>query len=398
MSRFERVKLYHIPCEENFNLECFIDEGYLCLCTSEHHANYMDFDYRDKSFECSSKDLCQNGGQCFEDHPWCPSVTICVCQPCFFGNRCQFYTKGFGLTLDEILGYEISRNKKMSLQPLSVQLSGIVTMIIFLFGLIDSILSLLTFTDKTIQDVGCVFYLVGSSFLSLIIIILFTLKFLILFSSHFDFSIRRELIIMSGFGIEIPLKISLYMSNWLHACVAIERIVTVYRVIFCLPIIIIGLMIPQFVHMFVFDDEKEDRSWCVMHYFSWVETYNLTMISFHFVGPLIINLLSSILIIMKTARQRASVHKDKRYLKHFQIKLNQHKHILISPFLLIILSLIHVSITLSLDCNNSQRRFLFHLIGYFLSFIPSIFVFIIFVFPSRTYRKRFQLIAIRLWQ
>ncbi|CAF4204869.1 unnamed protein product, partial [Adineta steineri] len=36
---------------------------------------------------------------------------ICFIDPAyFFGDECQFYTKGLGSTLDEILGYELKRN------------------------------------------------------------------------------------------------------------------------------------------------------------------------------------------------------------------------------------------------------------------------------------------------
>jgi hypothetical protein len=32
---------------------------------------------------------------------------MCICPPCFYGIRCHFNTKGFGLSLDAILGYHI---------------------------------------------------------------------------------------------------------------------------------------------------------------------------------------------------------------------------------------------------------------------------------------------------
>ncbi|CAF1022256.1 unnamed protein product [Adineta steineri] len=42
---------------------------------------------------------------------------ICFIDPaCFFGDECQFYTKGLGSTLDEILGYELKRNTILSKQ------------------------------------------------------------------------------------------------------------------------------------------------------------------------------------------------------------------------------------------------------------------------------------------
>ncbi|CAF1529682.1 unnamed protein product [Adineta steineri] len=48
---------------------------------------------------------------------------LCFIDPvCFFGDECQFYTKGLGPTLDEILGYELKRNTILSKQFIKVSL------------------------------------------------------------------------------------------------------------------------------------------------------------------------------------------------------------------------------------------------------------------------------------
>ncbi|CAF4997240.1 unnamed protein product, partial [Rotaria socialis] len=44
-------------------------------------------------------------------------LQLFVCTDCFFGHQCQFYAKGLGLTLDEILGYEIKHNLIFTEQP-----------------------------------------------------------------------------------------------------------------------------------------------------------------------------------------------------------------------------------------------------------------------------------------
>jgi hypothetical protein len=131
LSRYQRIKSYHIPCQQSNNLNCFVDEYYLCLCTKDHHVNCIELNFNKINLQCSSKYSCQNGAQCLQDHSHCPSSIICVCIDCFFGNQCQFYAKGLGLTLDEI-----KRNVHFSKQTFSVQLSAILTMLIFLAGLI----------------------------------------------------------------------------------------------------------------------------------------------------------------------------------------------------------------------------------------------------------------------
>ena len=95
MPRFQRIKFYHIPCQTSLHLHCFLDEDYFCLCTKDHHANCMNFDYH-RNIQCPSRSYCDNQGQCLQDHSQCPSTIICVCQECFFGQQCQFYAKGFG--------------------------------------------------------------------------------------------------------------------------------------------------------------------------------------------------------------------------------------------------------------------------------------------------------------
>ncbi|CAF0973974.1 unnamed protein product [Adineta steineri] len=48
---------------------------------------------------------------------------MCFIDPAyFFGDECQFYTKGLGSTLDEILGYELKRNTILPKQFITVRL------------------------------------------------------------------------------------------------------------------------------------------------------------------------------------------------------------------------------------------------------------------------------------
>ena len=104
-----RLKFYHSICQTYFDLLCFLDEPYMCLCTiDEHHANC--FQFSSTPPKCSRNIYCQNGGECLQDNIDCPSKIMCNCTDCFFGDRCQFQAKGIGLTLDDILRYEIRPN------------------------------------------------------------------------------------------------------------------------------------------------------------------------------------------------------------------------------------------------------------------------------------------------
>ena len=92
------------------------------------------------------------------------------------GDRCNSFTKGIGMTLDDILHNELRRNITLSNQSVLVKTSVALTMIMFVGGLINSILSLITFQNVELRKVGCGMYLLVSSITSLLSISMFTIK------------------------------------------------------------------------------------------------------------------------------------------------------------------------------------------------------------------------------
>ncbi|CAF1268615.1 unnamed protein product [Adineta steineri] len=407
MTQYRRIAFFHKLCYMRHDLTCFIDEAYLCLCTNEHHANCIEFK-RDRNFQCTLKKYCANKAKCVQDHPTCPSTRICICPECFFGNECQFYAKPLGSTLDEILGYEFRRNIILSKQPITVKVSAIITMIIFLVGLINCILSIIIFQRKKSRQVGCGIYLFTASITSLIIMILFTLKFWLLFLSYQLISEQRGLQIILFLNcriVEPLLKIILYIDKWLQTCVAIERIISVRHginfdkrksvkiakyVITIVVFINFAVYIPQTLKLHVFTDKTEERNWCVVTYSSFLQIYSFTLIMFHYMGPLIINFISAITIIIITTRQRTACQQNRTFKEHLIAKIRQYKHLLISPVIIVILTLPYLIVSFILKCDKSTHLFWFYLTGYFLSFIPSTLIFLIFVLPSPIYNEEFK--------
>ncbi len=409
-----RIVHYYDLCRNLVDLTCFIDEDFLCFCTNEHQANCMKFN-RFKDFGClpNNDNYCANEVECLQDHPFCPSTRICTCQNCFFGNQCQFYAKGLGSTLDEILGYEFKSNTNFSKQPSTVKVGGIVTILICLIGVINCSLSIKIFSRKKSKEVGCGLYLLASSYTSLITVILFTLKFWFLFLSHQDLDKNGQQVIrnVNCRIIELVLKIVLYLDNWFNACVAVERTVSVIQgisfnknqskrvakfIITLLCFIISGLSIPQLLYLRVYDDRIEERTWCVVKYSRWLQIYSSILMFFHYFAPLFINLCSAVFIIVTTACQRAAIQADRSFYVHLKSRLKQYQHLLISPAIIIILTLPHLIISIILDCKKSSDLFWFYFIGYFLSFIPASFVFFIFVLPSPLYKEEFRQLVLHV--
>jgi hypothetical protein len=121
------------------------------------------------TFNCLDHKFCENDGECFQDHPECPTRSICMCSPCFYGIQCQFRTSGFGLSLDNILGYHILPNVDFNHQPFIVKMDFALTIILLVTGLIDSVISIMTFKNKVVLEVGCGLYLLNSSITTLLI-------------------------------------------------------------------------------------------------------------------------------------------------------------------------------------------------------------------------------------
>ncbi|CAF1456455.1 unnamed protein product, partial [Adineta steineri] len=96
---------------------------------------------------------------------------------CFIGQKCQFYKKSIGVTLDDILRDEIRPNMTVADQTVLMKINAATTMIMFVGGLINSLLSILTFQNKDLRQVGCGIYLLASSITSFLTISMFTVKF-----------------------------------------------------------------------------------------------------------------------------------------------------------------------------------------------------------------------------
>jgi hypothetical protein len=160
--------------------------------------------------------------RCFEDHPTCPNSLQCVCPECTYGTKCQFSATGFGLSLDAIIGYHIQPHVGFTQQTTVVTVSIALTMTIFAIDLINGLLSILTFKSQVVQ-VGSSIYLLSSSVVSVLVIIMFVLKFWFLFLSQMAFLTNRLFSLFNCIMMDFLVKTLLNTGDWLNACVAIER-------------------------------------------------------------------------------------------------------------------------------------------------------------------------------
>jgi hypothetical protein len=161
-------------------------------------------------------------------------------------------------------------------------------------------------------------------------------------------------------------------------------------IIIILPLFITVSIIHEFLNRDIFDDKEEQRFWCVFHYSPSIHIYNTIIAMFHFVGPFCANLFSALFIIFRSARRRAETQKRQTYREHLQKQLKEHKNLLISPIILVVLTMPRLIISFLSGCVKVSHNIWLYLLGYFVSFIPSRSIFFVFVLPSKFYRKQFK--------
>ncbi|CAF1152441.1 unnamed protein product [Adineta steineri] len=345
---------------------------------------------------------------------------------CVIGDQCNFYIKGIGLTLDDILRDELQPNTMLNNQSFSIKLSAGLTIIMFIAGLINSVLSFITFQHKDSQQVGCGMYLLASSITSLLAISIFIIKFWFVVLTHINVSTSLSVLRGSCVSIEPILKLFLYLDGWLNVCVAVERAVLIFkgvkfdkkkskfiarRTILILPFCIFGTLIHElaFRRLFVYetgldkiDTNKTNEDTikryvsCITHYSPSVQDYNTAVLFFHLVGPFIVNLFSALFIIFGGAHQRSMARTNQSFKEHVQLQFSEHKQLIISPIVLLVLSIPRLIISLLPGCVKTSDNLWLYLGAYFISFTPSMLIFLIFVFPSELYMKSFKQSMIRI--
>ncbi|CAF1261275.1 unnamed protein product [Adineta ricciae] len=405
-----RIKYYHFVCRQHAHLLCFSDIDFFCLCTDFDHqrlANCFEFDQR-KQYDCFGRSNCENGAQCVQDRSTCPKTSMCICPSCYYGTRCQFSSDGFGLTLDGILGYHIQPHISIYRQSLIVNISLAFTSIITIAGMINGILMIVTFKSKKLRQNGCGMYLLYTSIGNIVTIVFFALKFFILFIAQRTYLTNQLFLRCQCVSIDFLLRSSIQITQWLQACVAIERVIVALEGVkfnqakskqiatYVTPFVVIfgtltTLHDPFHRRLIDEDDNDEERKriWCIVVYPPTVKFLNSFLNIFHSFVPFIINILTTIIIIVKTAQRRVDLAPDQQYFRLVIAQIRAHRHLFTSSVILVVLALPHLIISFVSGCMKSVNDSELLLTGYFISFIPSILTSVIFIVPSKAYKEEF---------
>ena len=165
-------------------------------------------------------------------------------------------------------------------------------------------------------------------------------------------------------------------------------------VIIILLIIIVGTSIHDPIYRQLTEeenenDENEKKIWCIVIYSSNLQKFNYFTNLFHFFGPFIINLFSAIILITQRSRQQTTIQTGRKYKEILYEQFRQHKRLLTAPTILVILAVPRLIISFASKCMKSFNDAWLYLVGYSISFIPPMLTFVIFILPSKFYKKEF---------
>ncbi|CAF1254239.1 unnamed protein product [Adineta steineri] len=225
----KRIKFYLRACTSNLT-RCFHDEVYLCFCPDENKRIPSCITYDHTRETCKEPSYCLNGGLCIENRRKGIVEFSCLCPAChYYGSLCQFSIGQQGISLDALVGVEIRTGRLLSEQSILIKLSMIILTSMIVIGFVGNTLATVTFARKKSRKAGCGWYLLVTSMSNQCTLVVFALRYIyLLVTQTVVWNNRTQSLILCQ-CLELGLAVLPNLSNWLSACVSVERTFTIAR-------------------------------------------------------------------------------------------------------------------------------------------------------------------------
>ncbi|CAF1454631.1 unnamed protein product [Adineta steineri] len=354
---------------------------------------------------------CQNKGLCVQDDEFRnPLEFICVCDRCFFGDLCQFTTSQYSISLDALIGQRIASHTPIYRQSISVQLYFTLIILFVIIGLSLNSITITLFSIRTkLRNAECSLYIMTSSGFGICSVSILCIKFI-------SVIFRPEMVAtqLGCASMEYLLKLFPTICDWLNAFVSLDRLWLIRtgagmnktpnklafkrrflgspaKILFIILLVLVSFLHDPIHRQSIIDPRfrNENRPWCVVKFDQQaIHVYNITINIIHYVGPFILNLISSLLILVYVSRSKSNAQKQS-FHKILKEQFLAYKSWILSPLLLALFTVPRLIFALTFTCITSpdawQSQLL--LIGYFIGFLPQIGTLIIFILPSKTYKE-----------
>jgi hypothetical protein len=395
------VHVFHIFCRENSNVQCFYTTHYFCRCDNnpsraECVSFHLDFN------ECNQKSACLNKGRCIHGDRLNRSNFLCICPLCTNGKLCQYAFGRFTVTI-ETLFVSIS---------LSFGYQLIIPIVMFVFGLVSNGISIFIFhkiithklSSSRLSFGGCSVYLLMNSIISQITLTLLLLRIVyLLYINVYQMSIKMNTNLCRS--LPYIMSSTWFVSSWIMAFVTFTRSLSIVRPRswlfihssqFVTRIVLITILVvfisclPYIFSYKIVSDKIGERldSWCFLELSASSTIYLRLTTLFHQIVPFSLNITSTLILLFYISRSKANSHKQTPF-ESFKQVLYDRLEFVVAPFVCFISQSPQIIILFLDSCQfiNSYWFTMSTLAAYYLSFVPQIAIFFIYILPSPLYKE-----------
>ena len=384
------VKRYHSFCQRSLTTSCFYSRRYLCFCNGPTSNRSECIPYVQQNIDC---DYCLNEGYCVQGDLHNKSNFACVCPRCASGQLCQFSPSRFSISLE--LLFE---------KTTWIYFHFIGATVFALLGFVSNSLCSMTFFRPKSRQTGTGIYLLINSVISQSLLTLLLTRVIYLYlsrrlaiSTTIDLALCRSLpLLMSVFN---------YISIWLMTSVTIERALagsfptrfaylrTQKSAVIITIIIVVVTGASIYPHMDQYKLVKHTGSlysWCINE----IKEERAFLIRlttlFHQIAPFVINLFAGMTIIVAISRSKSVLHHKKKRVAFMQ-QIRERMNLLVGPTVCFITQLPQLVVIFIDACIYDQKPWFISLtlLTYYLSFVPQISLFLMYVIPSPLFKQVF---------
>ena len=208
---------YHRICQENPDLLCFRDDVYLCVC-AENHTRVECFLYNDELDRCPH---CLAEGRCLKGNLHRSKDFVCICPACHSGRECQFNTKSFSFTLDQLFSPDLLDDRRRT----TIALLLFFSLLLFVVALPNNLFSFVTLLRPTCRRYGVGHYLLAMSVvnqLSLALLIARQVHLILNITGTSSSSWQTNDVLCKS--LNYLLSSSSWFVYWLTSLISIERL------------------------------------------------------------------------------------------------------------------------------------------------------------------------------
>ena len=297
---------------------------YLCIC-ADNQKRVECFLYDDQLDRCS---YCLAGGRCLRGAHTQSSDFFCICPPCHSGKQCQFNTKSFTFTLDQLFSTDLLSGRKRT----TITLLIFFALFAFLLAIPNNLFTFVTLRRRVCLRHGIGQYLLWISVSNQVSLTLLSIRLIHLVVTMTIFRSHPTVSKILCKLLSYLLTCATRLSYWLPSFVALERVFTTVflskqwfkqpHIARYLMLMTFGLILLStsyelvFVKAFVIDRDSNYAT-CVFefpttHLTLWINIHQIIAVV-NFLVPLLINIgcTSTIIVIVIKVKMNIQATKTK---------------------------------------------------------------------------------------